>query len=878
MKHKKMSLLIATLFSTPLMAQQAFAQEAQAAAAPAAPVADEIQQVNVTGIRASVRNALAAKEAANSMVEVIASEDIGKLPDTTIAESLARLPGLSSGLDRGNASQIVARGMGPRFIGSTLNGRELASSEPNRAVRFEQFPSESISGATVYKTQQADVIEGGIATTIDLKTVSPLSTNGRQISLKADALHYALAKDIAGADKTAPRVGGVYVDQFLNKTLGTAIAFSYQDQPSIQKNVRHWGFNENNSGDINGDGKIDKTPWGFQDDVRRGSNKRSSVLAKVEWKPNSDILITADTYYAQTKIDEAQMQHWTGDMGNWDNGNKSNFSNLDIRDGYVAGGTLNWSKVISNDAHWIQDASVSASGLNAKINVGEWKVEADASTSHALRSSQWRDLRFTSLDSLPVTINWSFTGDERQQYSFGGIDTGNPANFQAPTLYVDTDGHVKDLLNALSLSASRPIDSSVFSRIKVGLRASDREKSYRQTTWQMSQKAGTVIPFSDFETVTVNGFPSYFVLKDFYGTAARAFGSDAFNPDGRTQTQNDLLSGWRVKERSTSAFVQGDLDGEVFGKSYRGNVGVRLVHSKQTGYGMESINGAAPTNLEGGTSYTEILPSLNTVLALDEKQEHLVRFGLARAMSRAPLDEVRASRNLNVVADSTQPITGSTGNPELKPMMANQLDLTYQWYFAKDSLLSAGAFYKNVQRYIALTSDKTLINGREATVTRSINGNGGYMRGLELVYQQAFTSLPAPFDGLGIYSTYSFTESNIREAMPAVNPYPIEGLMKHNGGVTLWYEKAGYEARLSANYHSEFVRNPTWNAGQLIVNGAETYVTLNLSKQLTPNLQLRFGIDNLTNQKGVYTSANIPVQQEVTEYGRRFNLGLSLKL
>lgn len=876
MKHKKISWLIATLFTTPLMAQQAFAQEAAPAAAPAAPAAGEIQQVNVTGIRASVRNALAAKEASNSIVEVVSSEDIGKLPDTTIAESLARLPGLSSGLDRGNASQIVARGMGPRFIGATLNGRELASSEPNRAVRFEQFPSESVSGATVYKTQNAEIAEGGIATTIDLQTVSPLKYSGRQVSLKADALYYALAKDIAGADKTAPRVGGIYIDQFLNKTLGAAIAFSYQDQPSVQKNVRHWGFNEDHSADINGDGKVDKTPWGFQDDVRRGSNKRSSVLGKVEWKPNNDVLITADSYYARTKINEAQMQHWTGDMGNWDGGNSGNFSNLDIRNGYVAGGTLNWSKVINNDAHWIQDSSVSASGLNAKVNIGDWKVETDLSTSHALRSSQWRDLRQNSLSSIPVTINWSFTGDERQSYNFGGIDTGNPANFEAPTLYVDTDGHVKDLLNAASFTAARAIDNSIINRIKVGVRASDREKSYHQTTWQLSQNSA--IPASDYETVNVSGFPSYIVLKNFGASTAAAFGPNAFDPSGRPQTQNDLLSGWKVKERSTSAFIQGDLDGEAFGKTYRGNVGVRVVHTKQTGYGMQSLNGAAPTDVEGGTSYTEILPSLNTIFNLDEKQEHQIRFSLARAMSRAPMDEMRASRNLNVVADSTQPITGSAGNPELKPMMANQVDLAYQWYFSKGSLLSAGAFYKKVQRYIALTSDTTVINGRAATVTRSINGDGGDIRGLELVYQQAFTGLPAPFDGLGIASNYAYTTSNIREATPSVNPYPIEGLMKHNGGVTLWYEKAGYEARLSANYKSAFVRNPTWNAGQLIENEAETYLTLNLAKQITPNIQLRFGIDNLTNQKAVYTSANIPVQQEVTEFGRRFNLGLSFKL
>ena len=867
MKHKKMSWLIATLFTSPLLVQDVLAQEA---------AADGIQQVNVTGIRASVRNALAAKEASNSIVEVIASEDIGKLPDTTIAESLARLPGLSSGLDRGNASQIVARGMGPRFIGATLNGRELASSEPNRAVRFEQFPSESLSGATVYKTQQADLAEGGIATTIDLQTVSPLKMSGRQIVLRADALYYPLAKDIQGADKSAPRIGGVFLDQFANKTIGAALAFSYQDQPSVQKNKRHWGFNETNSVDVTGDGKIDKLPWGFQDEARQGKDKRGSLLGKVEWKPNNDVQITADTYYAEAKIKERGLQHWVDGVGNWDGGNSANYSNLDVRDGYVVGGTIKNATLLNNDFVYVQDTSVAASGLNGKFNAGDWKIDADLSTSHARRGSAWRDLRQSAFN-VPVT--WSFPGDEVQNYSFG-IDSGNVANFGAPTLYIDTDGHVKDKLNAAALSATRAIDGSIINRLKIGVRATDREKSYHQTTWTLN---GSAIPASAYETINVDGYPAFFGLKDWDSTIASAFGANAFNPNGQKQEdwqiQNDKLAGWKVKERSTSAFVQGDLDGEAFGKTYRGNVGLRLVHTKQTGYGAESINGAPATAAEGGTSYTEVLPSLNLIFNMDEAQERQVRFSVARAMSRAPLDEMRASRNLSLsTSDTSQPITGSAGNPDLKPMMANQVDLSYQWYFGKGSLLSAGGFYKKVSRYIAIESDTTTINGRTATITRSVNGEGGDIRGLELVYQQAFTSLPAPWNGLGIFSSYAYTTSNIKEQTPVNNPYPIEGLMKHNGGVTLWYENAGYEARLSANYHSKFARNPTWGAGQLIMNEAETYLTLNLSKQLTPNLQLRFGIDNLTNQKAVYTSANIPGQQEVTEFGRRFNLGLTFKL
>ena len=260
-KLNRLALLLPAFVLMPAAAQTA---------TPAASDANTLDTVVVSGIRASVRKALDTKEQSNSMIEVIASEDIGKLPDTTIAESLARLPGLSAGIDRGNASQIVARGLGPRFVGATLNGREFASSEPDRAVRFEMFPAESVSGATVYKTQSAEIVEGGIATTIDLQTVQPLAYRERTVSLKADALYYQLGKSIDGAKKYAPRVGGIYVDQFANRTLGVALAFSYYDQPSLEDRVDNWGFNETNSADVTGDGKVDKTPWGLPERRQEG--------------------------------------------------------------------------------------------------------------------------------------------------------------------------------------------------------------------------------------------------------------------------------------------------------------------------------------------------------------------------------------------------------------------------------------------------------------------------------------------------------------------------------------------------------------------------------------------------------------------------------
>jgi len=875
MQPKTLSVLVRSLFPLFVLPAMpaAFAQQApqNAPSETAAGGDTAVQQVVVSGIRASVRSALSVKENSNSMVEVVASEDIGKLPDTTIAESLARLPGLAAGLDRGNASQIVARGMGERFIGATLNGRELASSEPNRAVRFEQFPSESLSGAIVYKTQNADLVEGGVATTIDLQTVQPLKYNGRQASIKADALYYPLAKDV-DAQSVRPRLGGIWIDQFANKTVGAALTFSYQKQPSIEERKNHWGFNETNSVDLNHDGKVDKTPWGFEDELKRGTNERASVLGKLEWKASPDALITADVYYAKDKIREPSVQHWTGDIGNWDGYQSANYSNLDIRNGYVVGATVKDVSLSTHSTRWIQDMDNLAAGLNGKFNVGDWKVEADVATSRAGRDSQWADVRNTT--AANGTLSWAFTGNEQQSYGYSQ-DTGSLATFGTPSLTIDNDGHVDDRLNSAQLSAALPLDLGPLSRIKIGARFADREKTYHQTTWNVSP-TNAVIPASAYTTINVPGYFPALMLNDFEGTVSSVFGTSALDASGRPQTANDLLAGWKVKERTSALYAQADLDGELFGFKYRGNAGLRVVHTHQTGGGMESVNGAAPTPLEGGASYTKALPSTNLIFSLDQEQQHQLRFSLARAMSRAPMDEMRASRQISIdtTPGSQQPLTGSAGNPGLLPMMANQADLAYQWYFDKGSLFSAALFYKQIGSYIGITTDNTTINGRQAVITRSINGEGGYVRGLELVYQHAFTRLPAPFDGLGVAANWSYNESDIHEY---TNDYPMEGLMRNNGGVTLWYEKNGFEARLSANYHSPFVRMPKWTAGYMAENGEETYVTANFSYYLTPQLQLRVGLDNITNQKVVYTQAGNQYMQNVMEYGRRYNVGLGYK-
>ena len=866
------------------------AAQAQAAAAPAAAPAsaaapaksdDAAQVVTVVGISASMRNSVNQKNASNSMVEVIASEDIGKLPDTTIAESLARLPGLAAGIDRGNASQVVARGLGPRFIGATLNGREFASSEPDRAVRFEMFPSESVSGAKVFKTQSAELIEGGIASTIDLQTVEPLAYKERTASLKADALYYQQGNAIEGAKKWAPRLGGIYVDQFADHTLGVAVAFSYYDQPSLEDRLDNWGFNNDaNSADINGDGTIDKTPWGFQNGVKKGTNKRSSVLSKVQWKPSDSVSVTGDVYFARSDIKEPTLTHvTTGSLGNWGGYNNANFSNLQESDGYVTGATLAYEQLDTLESLWKQNMSDFAAGLNGKFKVGEWQLEGDVARSTAGRDTAWSAVQFSM--NQTGTLNWDFAHNQWPTYSFS-LDTGNPANYSTNVFeqwgpnYV---GHLGDSLNSEVLSASRKLGWGDVETIKLGVRATQREKYYNQTSWDLP--ASATVPNSALERVTVSGRPDFVEFAGGYENAMTTyFGPDALSAAGRSPTWANLVQNdWRARENNVSAYGQLDLSGELGKLSYRGNVGARVAHTSQTGYGYEQLNGAAPTPVSDGTAYTRFLPSLNLVLNLDEADVNQLRFGLSRAMSRAPLDVMNDAHTVTTDPNGVNPTIVSGGNPRLKPMMANQVDLTFESFFGKGSLVSAGVFYKDITDYIGISSVAGTFDGAPAYYTQQVNRKGGHAQGFEVVYQQAFTGA---LSGTGVSANYTYTESNIKEngdrSGASFIPIPTNGLMKSNAGLTLWYEHAGFEARLAANYHTAYNRAPTWDSTLFQINGAETWVSLNLAQQLTSSLQARFGVENLTNQRVFYTDPTNPYYQSAFKFGRRFNVGLTYKL
>ncbi|HBY87858.1 MAG TPA: TonB-dependent receptor, partial [Colwellia sp.] len=194
MLHFKPSKMTLALLSSGLMALSTASFAAEEIKAAEKNAEEEVEVIQVTGIRGALQRAQAIKMSSNSIVEVLSAEDIGKLPDTSVAESLARLPGVTGERRNGRTSGLSVRGFNENYIGTSLNGRELLGMGDNRGVEFDLYPTEIVSNIVVYKTPEAGLIAQGIGGTIDLQTVSPLNSDA---SMTLNAVYEQNEKDSA---------------------------------------------------------------------------------------------------------------------------------------------------------------------------------------------------------------------------------------------------------------------------------------------------------------------------------------------------------------------------------------------------------------------------------------------------------------------------------------------------------------------------------------------------------------------------------------------------------------------------------------------------------------------------------------------------------
>ena len=505
-KHRKYLCAPGALLLVGTMSAPAFAADQSA-------TGGTLEEVVVTAVRQALRDSVILKKNTDLVSDNISTAEIGQLPDVTIAEELNRLPGVNTTRDRGNASQAAVRGLGPRLVLGLVNGREVASSEPSQDLRWEIYPSEILSGAQVYKTQDATLVPGGIAATIDIRTLSPLDYHGPTLTLRAGPTYNQIGKDLPHYDPLGYRGSAGFVKQ-LSDSFAVSLAASVQKEKNGFPDFRSWGWNTpgnsgGNTGDLNGDGVPDNTTWGLNTEVKEITQDRAAFAGAAEWREGGTT-IKADALWSQYEISENQFQAWFGNniTGNWANGNLAQYTgpgdSFEIVNGSVVAATMvnAFPNYQSEIARYKERHTLLVTGLNANWKDDVWDNSADLSYSEAWRKNRWEAIYLDTI--YPPTLVFDIRTGQAPFAATPGFNPADPAiQSVSPNRNGFNDGpeETKDRLTALALDFSRALEGGPVDAFKFGARFSMREKTHSRSQFNLCAGTGSTCP----GTQTISG-------------------------------------------------------------------------------------------------------------------------------------------------------------------------------------------------------------------------------------------------------------------------------------------------------------------------------------------------------------------------------------
>ncbi|MBH0004067.1 TonB-dependent receptor [Pseudoalteromonas sp. SWYJZ12] len=920
--------------------------------------AEDLEIIEVRGFSRSLIQSLNQKRFSDTVSEQISADDLGALPDISMADALTRLPGISAVRTGGQAAQINIRGLSGGFVFSTLNGREQVSTSGSRSIEFDQYPSELISSAAVYKSPKASLIEGGVAGTVELETASPLNNDQtHKFVANVRGMYNDRASEVSDATEFGDRISFSYQGKYLDDTLGVALGYARLFQPSVA--TQFIGLAYNDTKDVDGAANDTNGPLanpeneyiseGFELQHLGGEETRNGYLAAIEWAPVDNFKLKGDAFLSRFDK-ESFARGLRVKLG----GPTAAYANAQLDGNAVIGAAVNrtsqsYTRVeIVNDDNQDFD-EVDSFGVNADWQVTDrLNVNADVSLSRA--KSNFRNGLLWSLVAEDANAETPvFDNNVAINYQLNGLNLPD-VGFNQAAAFSDIDrvmvskygiypDQTEDEVTAFRLDFKYELESDIFSSVEFGARYSDREYSRKRSVFEYGNDgafSATQPPLrltDDMASVVdwqgeFSYFPSYLAIDldkalnawfpDGTPEPVQTWGNADGVDDAQGYTTNyswSVLQSGSVFEDVLAAYVMVNINTQIAGLDLSGNVGLRRVETDQSATVLENVAGDARLGAQNivdengiannlyapnvlGTKYTDYLPSLNLNLQLNDNS--LVRFAAAKVMSRAPINRLAGDASANVSDDGV--INGSsTNNPFLKPFYADQYDLSYEYYFEEgNGTIAAALFYKNIDSFVETLSIEDFdfkgngfnvpdsiedpVSGEQVATTNGIyttavnNGEGGYIRGLELAYTQVFTFLPEPFNGLGANASYSYTESEI-ESITSLGgdtlAQSLPGLSNNVFNATVFYSMDDFETRLNVRYRDEFVSEQVAINEQVVNFDAETVVDFQTSYRFSDSLTMLLQVNNLTDEP---TQSYFGSEQRTgtTQYfGRQFYLGFT---
>lgn len=759
MKTKKslLSTVIAALFATSSAAQDAPVQDTSA---------NDIEVISVRGIRASMVRAMDSKREASGVVDSISAEDIGKFPDTNLAESLQRISGVSIDRSGGEGQLITVRGFGPEFNTVLVNGRQIASENQSRAFSFDTIASELVSSLDVHKTSTATMQSGGIGSTVNVNTARPFAIGGFKIAGSIKGIYDG------NSEETSPEVSAFISNTFDDDTFGVLLAISHQQRDTRLNQAVTSGWLENV--DITNPLTESGAPYTGNTFIPRNYNhqvtfeKRSRTNANLvlQYAPSDNLEITADVLYSDfdVKTDATAYGHWfTGSnvTGGGGAAGPTVDANGTVTDLYQEVGLA----TDFSQSKFDRLTETSSIGLNFDWDVNDnLNMSFDLSHSNAERAPNngrgnqlsligyANRVRFQLDDNiLPFTSEF----DQASPDIFSGQQEINGVAYQTGVTpegvsdFLDTANSRPHVMLRRGWAVEDDVDQlrwdSIWSEdgnnglyaIKFGAMYSSQTKALTRFD---NEGVGIHCTFCGYpNTPDVTGFPQFVfdAGNDFLGDVSGSgrqptawLGHDAeayfaFLEGISAQNGNTISydavrrnNSFEISEDILSLYLELDFETELAGMPLYTTTGVRYESTDVSIDGtnanisglsildetemLASFGGAE--SITKGSDYEAVLPNISVKLEVND--DLVARFAASQSFTRPTLDSLSP---VTVIGTTRQggDLKSASGNPDLLPFKSDNLDLSLEWYYADASYMSVGYFRKNVANFIInSTEDK----------------------------------------------------------------------------------------------------------------------------------------------------------------------------
>jgi iron complex outermembrane recepter protein len=926
----------ALLMSQTVVAQQTPAAPEPAASAPAAPApaatpavaspaaADapaDAQRIVVTGIRASLQKSLREKRDADTRVEVITSEDIGKMPDKNVADSLMRVPGVnisSASANEGGFDEndrVSLRGTSPSLTQTLVNGHSISSGDwfvlnqtgtVGRSVSYSLLPSQLVDRVVVRKSAEASLVEGGVAGAVDIITRKPLQF-GKPLTLEAQA-------GVVYADlprKTDPQLSLLGNWKNDENTLGVMLQLFSEKRHLRRDGQELLGYEaikpDSTIATANPDLAGVLYPVLIGSALFEQERKREGGLLSVQIRPATTLSLTANAFTSKMEASNYNRNYllWGSRILGGGEGEaplpgyqvrngtlvSANFAGLDPTKSFAVYDQISRpdsgssSKFLSFEADWAATDSLS--------------IKASLGTTRGIGKTPTQDV-FELESGRGTGGGWNLNGvDRAADWNLGSNDNSTPGSAVFGWIFGAQNVKVVDKETWGQLDAELEWKAGPMRALKFGARATEHSRKTGEIVAQGPKIPADPPPGTTPDPALDPRLPANWPqgFQQYPGNFGNGLGGDFprdiwfFTPDqlaayNRRYANRDPVTRrfwpgeYGLTEKTQAAYAQSDLGGG----NWSGNVGVRLVRTQQeTLINETAVDPTAPgvnnTSLFGAfvptlreRTYTDALPSANIKFKLSP--ELTARFALARVMSRPDYSALTSSVSLSpppVVAPGAVG-TGSGGNPDLKPVRATTFDANVEYYYAPRALLSAGAFHMDLSSYVGFgrVTRQYATEGKDAagnTVTIPLDYNltvpvnvKGKVSGIELAWEQPL------FSNFGVAANYTYTKAEDNKGDPIV------GASKNTINLSAYFENDMFNARVAWNHRSSFYSGLD---RQTAFSQEDTSnLAASLGFKFTEQLSLTLDGHNLTNEKLKYFALNRDQPRSIYVNGRQYYLTL----